>query len=154
MNRFLPILFGVSALFAACGALERGAAPPADALDTHTGVLDVAEDDGAEPPGDAGDDASVTGISFADDGVHDALMTNCAGSGCHGGTGGGEYTLTGETSGDYSETLNVISAGDAANSRLLRKASNEISHAGGPVLLPGDDAYDLIAVWINGGANP
>lgn len=108
------------------------------------GVTDVSQPDEETPP---------PPLSFADDGVHQVLMVSCASSGCH-GTGAGGYSLTGTVGTDYSNTLNTVTPGDGANSRLLKKATNASSHAGGPIFDVGTPDYELVLEWINGGANP
>jgi hypothetical protein len=144
---------------AGCAELTRGEPLPEvvdTRADTVSEVIDTStpfDGDGAIEVEDDAEEVVVPTLSFADDGVHQVLMANCTSSGCH-GSGAGGYTLSGSVGADYQATLNTVTVGDGANSRLLKKATNEMSHGGGPIFQTGTPDYELVLVWINGGANP
>ena len=144
-----------------CAELGRGDPLP-DVADTRadTGGADTRDTtiaDGETVEGDTAPDTVeetvIPQLSFADDGVHDALIANCTSSGCH-GSGAGGFTLSGDVDTDYQNVLNTVTVGDGLASKLVKKASATSSHAGGPVFQTGSAEYQLLVDWIDSGANP
>lgn len=167
-------------MLVACGAPERGAKPPTDAGAEDTGSgnggggQDTGPDEDTGPGTDTGPeqdvaDMDVSGgdtveadtsedvvvvepISFAEE-IHDLFPANCTGGGCH-NTGAGGFTISGSVDADYQAVLGVITPFDSAGSKLLKKASATSSHQGGPIWPTDSEEYQLVAEWIDGGAEP
>jgi len=156
--KYLPALMFLT--LAGCAELSRGEPLPELPEVTDTRADTASEVDSGPVDGDASIDVDddteevvVPELSFANDGVHQVLMANCTSAGCH-GSGAGGYTLSGSVGADYEATLNTVTVGDGANSKLLKKATNEMSHGGGPNFQTGTPEYELVLNWINGGAKP
>lgn len=161
--KVLNALF-VLTLTGGCAEITRGDPLPdaRDVADTRADVADTTPDTAPPPDGDVDEvadsvdtmpDEQLPPVSFADDGVHDLLMGSCTASGCH-GSGAGGYTLSGNVDADYQATLNEVTVGDGAASKLIKKATATSSHAGGPVIQTGTPEYQLLLDWIDSGANP
>ena len=155
-RRSIIILITLSA--GACAEPGRGdPLREINAQDTATETVDSGGDSSGETtPSDSGEetvDLVEPPLSFADDGVHELLVTNCTASGCH-GSGAGGYSIIDDPDADYAATLNAVIPGDALASKLIKKVSNISSHGGGPVLEDGNPGYDLLVEWINDGAFP
>ena len=148
-------------LFGGCAELGRGDPLP-DVADTRpdtsgdtrqdTGAPNDVEGDVPQDSEDGEEEVVLPELSFADDGVHALLVSNCS-SGCH-GSGAGGYTLSGNASADYSATFGMVTPGDGLASKLVKKATATSSHAGGPVIQVGSTEHQLLLDWIDSGANP
>ncbi len=162
MKHVLALMFLTTA---GCAEITRGDPLPevVDAADTKADTVDEVRDT-TPTDGDVSEDTAidveedipeviVDPLSYADDGVHALLMANCTSSGCH-GSGAGGYTLSGTVGADYDATFNVVTPGNGLASKLIKKATNETSHGGGPILQTETPDYQLVLDWIDGGANP
>lgn len=137
-------LFGLAALslVLACADLERGA-PAADAGGAGDGGSDtgVGDSDGGAVP------------SFARD-VNGLLIDGCAA--CHtanGQAGSTAFILSGPAPANYTAVLPFVNLEQPASSRLLNKGSG-LGHGGGAVYRPESPEYQVILLWITGGAPP
>jgi hypothetical protein len=138
--------------FSACALPGRGDAPEPEVDTTQEVISDLSGDDSIDLSEVGEVDAAKPPTPFAG-AVHDYLVANCTAAGCH-GSGAGGYAITGDVEADYAAALREVTPGDAAASKLVKKASGVTSHTGGPILSEGTAEYDLIVAWINDGANP
>jgi len=148
MQRLIPISISVLAL-AACAEPDRGE-PFAEVRDTALDTTPAETVDDVTPDGETVEDTREP-LTFA--AVHEVLLDNCTDAGCH-SSGAGGFTLSGDADSDYQAVLAEVVPGDALASKLLKKATNTSSHSGGPILQAGTADYQLIADWIDDGANP
>ncbi len=146
--KFLWASLGLALVFG-CADFSRGEFPPVpDAAvlpDMGTSENDAV---GAETP----DGPSVSSISFA--AVHPLLVSACRD--CHRSGGQAANTtllLTGSESVDLATTLPYVNRNDAANSRLLTKATGR-NHGGGATWAPGSSQAVTVQTWIQQGAQP
>jgi hypothetical protein len=75
------------------------------------------------------------------------ILQQC--TGCH-ADGAGDWTYDGGPQA-YTQVLEVVDAADAANSSLLRKATNELTHSGGTLFDKDSGEYRSILAWIESG---
>ncbi len=79
--------------------------------------------------------------------VKPLMQSYCAG--CHGNSG--NFTITNSTT-IYDGVTPWIDTNNAAQSRLLQKASGQVGHGGGAVIATTSTAYTTIREWIAAGA--
>jgi len=98
------------------------------------------------PSNNPGGNTGNTTVSFNND-ILPILNASCAG--CHGGAGG--FHLSTATD-KWLEVTKFVDTANPANSKLLLKATNTISHGGGQVIAPNSQNYNTILQWIQAGA--
>ncbi len=95
---------------------------------------------------------SPNSVSFSKD-VYPILNNSC--QVCHNpnGVAKGTKFIVSDTAGTYNSVLGLIDTANPANSKLLKKATNQDSHGGGQVIAPNSDSYNTILQWIQQGAS-
>jgi hypothetical protein len=133
------LVWGLGAL--GCADFHRGPAPRDSAS--------IADPDAGESKGaDAGTDAILEADLTFEAEVYPILLLRC--EDCHkagGEAGTSSFVLTGNARMDRAMVLALTVPGDAAASRLLRRATGEM-HEGGTVLNKDTPDYDTIFSWL------